>query len=645
MKLRRCITVVFVSLFTLGACIWGVRQNSQATQQAGLQIETVRFTDITAQSGIRFRHNSGADGIKFMPEPIGSGVAFIDYDSDGDQDIFLVNARDWTQEEIAAYERNPRAVARTSASRKSHLSEHSQRSRCALYRNDGLGRFADVTRGSGLDVEMYGHGAAVGDYDNDGKPDVFVSGYGRSYLFHNRGVGRFAEVAQAAGVRGDGWSTSAAWFDYDKDGWLDLFVCHYLEWMPALDMFSPSQSGKGKTYGIPAFYAGQVSHLFHNEGATESKTSRFRDVTVEAGIALINLKSNGANNPSTQNALSTRTFNGKSLGVAVADYNKDSWPDIFVANDGVVNYLFLNNKDGTFTERGTEAGVALGPQGRARAGMGVDVGDIDGSGNDSLIIGNFDQEMLGLYQNLGNGLFNDVASHSSVAASSLQILTFGCSFLDVNNDGWLDIVMANGHVDPEVPLYKPQVGYAQRPLLFLNQGQSSARFLDASARSGKAFRKRLVARGVAHADIDLDGDVDVIFSTLDGPSLLLRNDVVASTDKTRRNNSLRLTLKGNKSNRSAIGARVEAQLGERTLHRTIKSGGSYLSQSELPLTLGLGQADKVEQVTIYWPSGNRTQLAALSAKQMVDVEEGRGVVRSRPFTTESSISRSSDRAQ
>jgi len=584
----------------------------------------IQFTDVTETAGLKFVHNNAAFGLKFLPETMGSGVAFIDYDGDGYQDIFLVNGRDWSEAEIAAYRsrkwtqeeivRRRRVQPRGPLVRVIPPRGPRRRTTSSLYYNNGDGTFTDVTKDSGLDREMFGMGAAVGDYDNDGRADLYVTGYGTNYLFRNLGQGRFRDVAAQMGVRTSHFSTSAAWVDYDKDGRLDLFVCEYVRWTPLNDVYATSD-GIHKAYTRPTNYAGLFQRLYHNDG------KRFTDVSAPAGIQQ-------SEAPGGKNSL----LPGSGLGVAVCDYNKDSWPDIIVANDLRPNFLFRNNKNGTFSEVAARSGIAYGPLGKPRAGMGIDAADIDHSGRESVVIGNFSGEMMGLFYNQGNGLFTDIVPHSNMAEASFYYLTFGCVFMDMDNDTWLDIFIANGHINPEADYEGMGTTYAQRPLLFYNKGGEAGAspnqppvFEEIGLQSGEALQRRLVGRGLATADIDLDGDVDVIISgNGHGPSLL-RND------GGHRNHALRLVLRGTRSNRSAIGAVVTAKTGKESLRHTVKSGSSYLSQSELPLTIGLGRHQQCEELLIRWPSGQETRLRGVTANQMVVVNEARGIVRRQPL--------------
>lgn len=534
----------------------------------------VQFTDITAQAGIRFRHNSGAFGKKYLPETMGSGVCFIDYDNDGWQDIFLVNSIDWP-------------------------GHKTRRSFPALYHNNHDGTFTDVTRQAGLDVEMYGMGCAVGDFDNDGYDDLYVTAVGKNHLFRNLGNGRFADVTAKAGVSDPGFSTSAIWFDYDNDGKLDLFVSHYVEWSADKDQFC-SLDGKNKSYCTPQAYKGQSATLYHNLGQ-----GRFEDVTKRAGLY----------DPSS-----------KSLGIAMLDFDNDGWMDLLVANDTQPDKLYRNNHDGTFTDEGVAAGVAYGESGATRAGMGVDAGDYDRSGRQGLLIGNFTNEGMALYHNEGSGLFRDVSVASGIATPSLKSLTFGTFFFDYDLDGLLDIFAANGHVADDISVMQPTLKYAEPPLLFHNLGRG--RFEDVTSRVGAALRRPVVARGVAYADIDNDGDLDVIMTTNNGPVHLFRND------DGNKNDMLRVKLEGVRSNRDGIGAKVTLTTNKGVRQfAMVKSGSSYLSQSELPLTFGLGkpEAGTTVKLEIVWPSGHRDSISDIKPDQSLTVREGKGIVAAAPI--------------
>ncbi|HEV2474263.1 MAG TPA: CRTAC1 family protein, partial [Chthonomonadales bacterium] len=546
----------------------------------------VTFTDVTRSAGIDFQHINGAFGKKWLPETMGSGVAWIDYDGDGYQDLFLVNSRNWTDAELKSAGLPPSG-------------KYDPRQTCKLYHNNGDGTFTDVTKKAHLDVPMYGMGVCVGDYDNDGHPDLYVTALGHNYLFHNSGDGTFTDVTAKAGVGSSGWSTSAAWVDYDKDGKLDLIVCHYVPWTPATDI--PCPRNGHNTYCTPQQYAGQPLTLYHNEG-----NGRFKDVSVQAGL---------------RKSADGRTLQGKSLGVAICDYDGDGWPDIVVANDTEPNYLFHNEKNGTFKEVGVEEGIAYPDTGQARGAMGIDACDYDRNGRDSIVIGNFSNQMLSVYHNEGS-IFRDVASQAGVGPPSLLSLSFGLCFADFDNDGWPDLFVANGHVDDDIGEIQKEVTYAERPLLFRNEGNGS--FQNVSEQCGQPLTRKMVARGVAYADYDLRGVLDLAVTTNNGPAYLLRNSGNG-------NHSFRLELEGTKSNRSAIGASVQVKVGSGVQYYDVRSGSSYCSQSELPITVGLGQETQADSVAIHWPSDEVTTLNNVAAGSIYHVVEGKGIVRSRPF--------------
>jgi len=528
---------------------------------ASLPTSTIVFTDVTAQAGIHFNHNAGRSGKKYLPETLGSGCAFLDADGDGWPDILLLNGKDFTP--------------------------HGRRTLAALYRNNHNGTFTDITAGSGFDIEMYAMGVAIGDYDNDGRDDVYITALDGDHLFHNEGNGKFRDVTKSAGIQNAGFGTSAAWLDYDRDGKLDLFVANYVEWSPKLDLWC-SLDGATKSYCTPESYKGTRSRLFHNVGG-----GRFEDVSVAAGVG----------DPTS-----------KSLGVIILDYNNDGWPDIFVANDTQPNKLYRNNRNGTFTDEGMTAGVAYGEDGVARGAMGADAGDYDGSGRPHLLVGNFSNQMLGLYHNEGNGLFVDEAPSSAVGRSSLLSLSFGVFFFDYDLDGHPDIFAANGHIEDEIGRVQPKVSYREAPLLFHNLG--NRKFENVTAQMGAAFNRPMVARGAAYADFDRDGDLDVLISTNNGPAYLFRND------GGNRNHWLCVRLRGTKSNRDGIGAVVRVESASGKQWNTVRSGSSYCSQSDLALTFGLGN-DSAASVEIDWPSGTVQKLGSVAANQFLNVTESR----------------------
>jgi hypothetical protein len=525
-----------------------------------------RFVDVTARAGIDFRHNSGAYGAKLLPETLGSGCAFLDYDNDGWQDILLINGMDWP-------------------------GHRRRRSTLHLYRNNRNGTFTDVTRQAGLDVEMYGMGVAVGDYNNDGYPDILVTCVGQNRLFRNTGKGTFVDVTRTSGLGNrQAFSTSALWFDFDRDGLLDLFICNYVKWSPELDVFC-SLDGKTKSYCTPEAYRGQTCWLFRNRG-----DGTFEDVTAKSGVF---------------------DTSSKSLGVAMLDFDNDGWPDLFVANDTQPNKLYRNLRNGSFREVGVEAGIAFSAEGKARAGMGVDAADVDNSDRISVAVTNFESEMIGLYQANAGSEFNDVALSTGIGAASKNTLGFGCLFLDADLDGFLDLAAVNGHIDDTVRNIRRGVKYEQPPQLFLNDGKGH--FRDVAGEIGTGFAAPRVGRGLAYGDFDGDGDLDLLITTNNGPAYLFRNDQLAG------NRSIRFRLIGTKSNRDAIGARVRIYHDGMVQSRIVKTGSSYLSQSELPVTFGIGKRDKIERVVVDWPSGATEEHKGLATGRAYECTEGKGI--------------------
>ena len=536
---------------------------SSPTTSAAPPAVNVEFREDAHRAGVNFVHVNGAFGKKWLPETMGSGVVFLDYDNDGDQDLFLVNGRAWSG----------RSAARPA--------------RQALFRNDGKGNFTDVSHQAGLDLEFYGMGAAAGDVNNDGFVDLYLTGLGPNHLFLNRGDGTFSDASAASGVADAGWGTSAAFLDYDRDGDLDLFVCNYVKWSPETDLFC-TLDGKRKSYCTPESYQGEPSRLYRNEGE-----GRFTDVSKEAGI----LKGKG-----------------KSLGVAVLDYNSDGWPDLAVANDTQPNLLFRNMGDGTFHEVGVETGMAYSESGVARGAMGIDSADYLNRGPESLLIGNFSNQMLALYHNAGE-VFIDKAPSSTLGQASLLYLAFGLFFFDYDLDGYEDILVANGHVEDEIQAVQEQVTYEERPLLFRNLGDGG--FAEMGTQSGADLAKPVVGRGAAYADVDGDGDLDVVISVNHGAPRLLLNSGTAG-----KHHFLRLTAVGSRSNRSGIGTVFTLRIGDRTQKRRVKSGSSYCSQSELPVTFGLGEAEAADGVEVLWPDGTKESLGALRGDRSYRVQEG-----------------------
>ncbi len=536
------------------------------------QAQRIQFRDITAEAGIHFKHNNGAFGKKYLPETMGPGCAFIDYDNDGWPDIVLINSDNWPG--------HPGPV-----------------STLKLYHNNHDGTFTDVTHKAGLDVPMFGLGVAVGDYDNDGYDDLFITAVGQSHLFHNNGNGTFTDVTKAAGLWGhDEFSTSAAWVDYDRDGKLDLVVANYVQWSIKNDLFC-TLDGIHKSYCTPESYKGTSVRLWHNLG-----NGKFEDATQKAKLY----------DPTS-----------KSLGIAILDYNGDGWPDILITNDTQPNKLYLNKQNGTFEEDGVQAGVAFSEDGIARAGMGTDAADYDRSGKPSIIITNFANQMLSLYHNEGNGLFVDEAPTSEVGRASLITLGFGCFFFDYDNDGWPDIFVADGHIEKDVELVQKRVTYAEPPHLFRNLG--GGKFQEVTSSLGEVFAEPKVARGAAYADIDNDGALDLLETTNGGRAYLFHNEGTTG-------HSLRIKLQGVQSNRDGIGAVVRMTSGSDKQWKMLRSGSSYLSQSELVLTFGLGSSTKADAVEVQWPSGHVDKLANINAGQTITIQEGKGVVSSKPYS-------------
>src|ERR1044071_43958 len=534
----------------------------------------IEYTDVSNEAGIRFKHNSGAFGKKYLPETIGAGAAFLDYDNDGWQDILLVNSMDWPENK-------------------------KRKSFPALYHNNKDGTFTDVTQQAGPGVGMSGIGVAGADYDNDGNDDIYITCVGPNRLFRNLGGGKFADVSARAGVGDPGFSTSAAWFDYDNDGKLDLFVGNYVEWTVETDKYC-TLDAKNKSYCTPQTYKGQSASLYHNRG-----NGAFENVTAKAGVG----------DPA-----------GKTLGVALLDYDDDGWMDLFVANDTEPNKLYRNNHNGTFTDNAVIAGVAFSESGTARAGMGVDAADYDGSGKQSVVIGNFTNESIALYHNDGSGLFTDEAPASGIGKVSAQSLTFACFFFDYDLDGLLDIFAANGHVSDDISVVQPTVKYAQPPHLFHNRGRK--KFEEMTAKLGRALNRAIVGRGAAYGDFDNDGDLDLLIPVNNGPARLLRND------NANQNDLLRVKTIGSKANRDGIGAKVVVKTSKgRSIFGMVRTGSSYCSQSELPLTFGLGKPEEGTTLTleITWPSGQKDRVADVKPNQAIVVQEGKGVIASEPI--------------
>lgn len=537
--------------------------------QPGAQpLEGGGFTDITAASGLRFTHQNGAKGSFWYPELFGGGVAVIDADSDGWPDLLFINGTDWAP-----------------ASRPAH----------ALFRNNRNGTFTDISATSGLQTPgTYGLGATVADYDNDGRHDVFITSVDGGRLFRNQGDGRFVDATKQSGIVNREFAVSAAWLDYDRDGLADLYIGNYVKWTPSLEV----KCGLGGEAGYcgPDSYAPVAPKLYRNLGG-----GRFEDATSKAGLD---------------------APNDKAMGVAILDYDSDGWPDIFVGNDRVPARLYRNDTRGGFVDEGVRAGVALSENGAARANMGVDAADYDRSGRPHILVGNFINEMLGLYRNENGRTFVDVAPRSEVGRSSLLSVTWAVFFLDYDLDGYLDLFAANGGTD-ESQVRDRRARVSQPPLLMKNLANGT--FRNVTTTLGADFSRPLMGRGAAYADFDGDGDLDIVITTLAGPAYLFRNDAPGPGRRW-----LRVLARGSKSTRDGLGAVIRVSSASGAQWHMVRSGSSYASQSELPATFGLGTDPRVDRLTVEWPSGARQQFEDVAANQFVTVDEARGLVVNAP---------------
>ena len=532
----------------------------------------VLFANAARDAGLAFTHTNGASPEKYLVETMGSGAAFFDYDADGWIDLLLVDGGSPADPAVAA------------------------RARHRLYRNTGDGRFDDVTAASGIGHRDYGMGACAGDVDNDGRVDLYLTNDGPNALYRNTGSGAFVDITRRAGVGWPGWSTSCAFLDVDRDGDLDLFVANYLDAPKSNNRFCGDPQRRMRVYCHPLNYPGLPSVLYRNDGS-----GAFTDVSMEAGVA---------------------GHVGNGLGVAVGDYDDDGWPDVFVANDGVPDFLFHNDGNGRFTEVGLLAGVAVARDGKARAGMGTEFADYDGDGRLDLVVTNHEFETHTLFRNDGQGTFTDVTVEGGLSAPTLPYVGFGVAFFDFDNGGRLDLAIVNGHVIDNTALFRAGSTHAQPKLLFWNTGR---RFLEIGKQAGPGFAGAAVGRALIAGDYDNDGDVDLLVTNNGASPDLLRNE------GGHRAAALIVRLAGTRSNRDGIGARIAVTEGGRTQTREVKSGSSYLGQSDLRAHFGLGQATQVDRLEVRWPSGQVDRVERVAVNHVVTIQEGTGVTNRTPL--------------
>jgi hypothetical protein len=545
----------FVGCATLAIAMVSLRAQSLVT-----------FENVARTVGITFTHVNGASPEKYLVETMGSGAAFLDYDNDGWIDLIVVDGGSIT------------AAGKSGAQHR-------------LFHNEGKGIFKDVTAASGIVHRDYGMGACAGDVDGDGRTDLYITNYGPNTLYRNTGNGAFFDITRTARVGLDGWSTSCAFLDTDRDGDLDLFITNYLDAPPGKNPFCGDPQRRIRVYCHPLNYSGMPNVLYRNDGK-----GVFTDVSAEAGIS---------------------KYVGNGLGVAVGDYDDDGWPDVFVANDAVPNFLFHNDGRGRFSEVALVAGVAVGRDGKPRAGMGTEFADYNGDGRLDLVVTNHEFETHSLFRNDGKGSFSDASVEAGIASPTLPFVGFGVAFFDADNNGNLDLAIVNGHVIDNTAVFRPGSSHAQRRLLF--QNANGRRFAEVSRQAGPGFAGQTVGRTLIESDLDNDGDVDLVVTNNGGPLEVLRNNVG------RDRHALEVQVIGVRSNRNGIGARVTITARGRTQMREVKSGSSYLGQNDLRVHFGLADATRVERIDVRWPTGEVEIIRDVASDQIVTVTEGRGI--------------------
>ncbi len=558
-------TFIIILSTLLTGLLFGCGRKYNAVNHVGRargSVPAFHFVDVTAQAGIAWRRSDGAFGGKLFPEAAGGGGAFLDYDNDGYQDILLVNGDWWPGHALTG-----------------------GRPRLALYHNNHDGTFTDVTARLGLDISLQGMGVSIGDYDNDGFDDVLITGVGGNHLFHNDHGKHFTDVTRTSGLAGSGWSTSAAWLDYDNDGKLDLFVCHYCKWTLATDLYC---GGQTKIYCTPEAYPGESCRLYHNEGG-----GHFTDVTRKAGLW---------------------NDKGKALGVCTVDFNHDGKMDLIVANDGEPNNAYQNQGGGKFKDVSVESGLALGENGLPRNGMGIDAVDYKNDGALGVLIGNFAYQGVGLHREIGPGLFADVAQQAGVQQPSMPFVTFGVLFCDMDNDGWKDAIITNGHTDDMTERSLPVQHVLQPTQLFSNRHDGT--FVDVTGQAGSGLAQMLVGRGMAWGDFDNDGRPDILLIQNTGAPHLLHNE------SSPHNHWITFALVGTKSNRDGYGAQVRVTTGGASQSDTARSGSSYCSQSDRRLHFGLGSAQAADKIEVDWPGGHKEIFGPLQGDKIWMLREG-----------------------